>query len=141
MTPDYKAICDRWGIELHEGPQEGWDEDSYTNCSSCAGSDEIFLGVYEDPELRMLSFFHELGHCVSAKLGQIPDYEDLPYYHYSEALAWQVGLSLASTYNIEFSPKALTWAKEQLGSYFRDGSPEATPLKHLPQALEDAGLV
>lgn len=110
-----------------EGDCENW--------SWCAGKD-IFLGQYEDEELRDISFFHELGHIAWDR----PKFSDWPYCKYNEALAWRVGLELASQLGVTFSEEALTWATEQLVSYFHDRNSEGCPTRHLPQALRDAGL-
>jgi len=129
-------ICDDRGINLSYPPHPSPDQ----SFSIHGGKPEIFLGQYEDQELRLISFFHELGHIVSTDEGKVPKYEDLPYYHYAEAVAWKRGLELAVDEGVAFSGKALEWAKEQLATYFLDDHPEKTPAKHLAQALQDAGL-
>ena len=112
---------------------DGWEG------RSAGVGDEIWIGSYADPELRLLSFFHEVGHTVSVARGLVPDYEEAPYQHYFEAVAWKVGLELAAEVGVSFSDGSLGWAREQLGTYF-GASHELTPGEHLAQAIVDAGL-
>jgi hypothetical protein len=137
--PDYQAICDRYGITLHIGTPEG--NDPMINQCCCYGCDEIVIGEYDDIECEVIGFFHELGHCISGKEQCLPPYENWPYHHYAEAVAWKLGLRYAADEGIEFTDKALAYAREQLSSYFMDDHPEHTPMKHLPLALRTAGLI
>jgi len=50
-------------VEKDDKYCEANGEHNYTNASYVAGND-IWLGMYEDNELRILSFFHEMGHLV-----------------------------------------------------------------------------
>jgi len=138
-------LCKRHCIDLFDYAID-WKEDelpSYgeeTSACTMARSKQwpptIYLGAYKDPELRLISFFHELGHIVDVDNKLLPKYEDLPYYHFSEASAWRRGLRLATRAGIEFSENALEWAKGQLSTYFEDDNLERTPLQFLPEALE-----
>ena len=84
-------------------------EDAYINSSHLAG-DEIYLGIYDDEELLISSFFHELGHIVESKNNQFN----------SETQAWLIGFKLAKQYGYKFSEKAYIWAIEQLSTYDND---------------------
>lgn len=139
-----EQLAERWGITVVDAALS--DEPShkdYKNRSTSAGGDWILLGIYNDTELRLLSFFHELGHCVNARRvlerGENrvvnPEHD---YHHYSEALAWRTGLELAQAEDVEFSGASLRWARKQLGTYFRDDHPEKTPLRFLDQAARYA---
>jgi len=132
---ELRKIATEFGVQLSElGPDI--DIEDRINHSYAYGCDEIALGIYEDEELLVISFFHELGHCV----GSLPPYEECQYDHYKEARAWRVGLALAADRGITFSSRALEWAREQLTSYFKEDCPEHSPLKFLPEALREAGL-
>jgi hypothetical protein len=82
-------------------------EDYYIGRSFIVGSDEIHLGIYEDPELLTISFFHELGHIFNNKDNQFN----------SESKAWSNGIYLAGAYGYYFSDKAKAWARQQLNTY------------------------
>jgi len=138
-------LCQRYRIEFFdfstdwagELPSYGTEVSWY-----CARSKHlkplIQLGVYQDPEIRLLSFFHELGHIVDRDNRRIPEYKDLPYYHFNEASAWRMGLRLAFRNGVEFSQNALDTAKEYLTTYFEDDNLERTPLKYLQEAIDYA---
>jgi len=94
--------------------------DAYENASFSSGnvhtSDKrwpprIEIGIYADAELRLLSFFHELGHCLdstrpwhTSKLDQ-------------ERAAWEIAYSLATSHGVESSAEARDWASAQLETY------------------------
>lgn len=87
------------------------------NTSWSAGND-IYIGEYEDYNIELVSFFHELGHikmpeffsnkrvCL-AKMTQ-------------ESLAWEIGLNLAFENGYIFDGYVLEWARKQLKTYNRD---------------------
>lgn len=104
---DFQKISEEYGIILHQVvPGDRWckteGEDHYVNRSFCAGRDEIWLGIYEDPDWKTVSFFHELGHCLT----QHEWTEDMLKFHY-ELDAWLVGLQLGQEYGYYVKPKTL----------------------------------
>lgn len=82
--------------------------DAYVNRSTHSLG-EITIGLYESSELRLLSFFHELGHCVD-KGPWDSKYEQ-------ERRAWELGYALAEKESIDFSKSARAWAMCQLRTY------------------------
>lgn len=84
-------------------------DDYYTNSSFCYG-DVILIGLYDDQELKVISFFHELGHILDPDRPHVNKYE-------MEAVAWKIGIEKAKEYNILFSPETLEWADVQLETY------------------------
>lgn len=106
------AIAKSYGIELvkiHVGDKiysanpANW----YLNRSFICGKNEILLGLYEDEELMVVSFFHELGHVVDSKNG----------WYNSERQAWKIGIRLAKQQGFTFSDKTYKWVTEQLLTY------------------------
>jgi len=78
------------------------------------GSDEIIYGEYDNPELLLISIFHELGHlCITLKEKEICRYHTFPI----ELKSWEKGLEIAYKYNIEFSDDAIKWGYEQAFTY------------------------
>jgi len=85
-------------------------EDSYLNKSYLAGNNEIYLGIYDDNELMIASFFHELGHITDNKKGK----------YNSETVAWLIGFKLAKKHGYNFKEKVYLYAIEQLSTYDND---------------------
>lgn len=84
------------------------------NHSWSMGSDEIWLGLYDDPELQFISFFHELGHCLlTREFVEKWNYSTLPI----EIECWNIGLEEARKNDILFSDEAIKWGYEQAISY------------------------
>lgn len=112
-------IAERFGIKLIDVTKntkyiEANGIESYKNASFIIGKDEIQLGIYNDPELRFLSFFHEVGHTLVGDKFK----KDVIYSEYKiEERAWEKGYELAALYNITFSDKARQWATEQLNKH------------------------
>jgi hypothetical protein len=122
-------IAETYNIKIHEiikGDSycKSMGEDWYKNSSYIAGK-EIYLGIYDDDELKIISFFHELGHSLT------PPYKNEHSYKISkyefEKIAWKIGLKKAKNHNYSFSFKSLRWAVKQLQSYIEYEKREMTP--------------
>jgi len=99
-------ICLERGIKLSK-----LDEENY---SCIYGCDEIALGKYNDPELRFISFFHELGHTlVSNEYIKLTQYNTLII----ELKCWDLGIEFAINRGIVFSDNAVRWGYEQALTY------------------------
>jgi len=85
------------------------DKSDYINKSYISGN-EIILGIYDNPEFRSISFFHEVGHFLSHKLLGDSEYEN-------ERIAWEVGFAVAASHGIFFSEEAEEFANDSLDSY------------------------
>ena len=118
-----KEIAGKYNVKLYEvQPGDKYcqanDEESYHNSSYCAGSvrskcdAELWLGFYDDEELRLISFFHEMGHMLDDTLYK----EGMTVYDF-EKTAWEKGYELAKEYGIKFSRKSKGWATKQLNTY------------------------
>ena len=86
------------------------------NYGSCAGK-EIFLGNFDDPEIELIAFFHELGHTLSStvcKRGCVMTRIS------GEGLAWELGLGIAFEHGYEwdYDSHVMKWAREQFATYF-----------------------
>lgn len=112
-----QEIAEHYGVNLTQvNPGDSHckanGEDAYINHSYVAGKD-IELGIYEDPEKRIISFFHEMGHILTPK--RVHKRCNTKYE--IEAKAWKYGYKLAKFYGIEFNKDTKDWAKAQLESY------------------------
>ena len=117
---NYKEIGLKYGIKVHkvERGDECWEangSDAYLNRSSCAGRDEIWVGVYDNKDEEIASFFHELGHCISTNLKDF-HYTEYDTFH-AELDAWMVGLTEAYKYKYLMKPSTLKYMVECLESY------------------------
>ncbi len=112
-----KEIADYYGVELVEvQPGDSFckanGEDTYINRSFVAGK-YIELGIYADPEKRLVSFFHEMGHILTPKGVN----NKCRTKYQVEEKAWKYGYKLAKSFGIEFNKDTKQWAVEQLNGY------------------------
>jgi len=91
--------------------KSGMEKEDYINKSYTCGN-EIILGIYDDLELKLISFFHEVGHIASILFN-----EEIENKYEQEKLAWDVGLQIAASYGVYFSEKTENWANQQLETY------------------------
>ena len=84
-------------------------EDIYLNKSYIIGNDEIQIGIYENLDFLIISFFHELGHIVYSKNGL----------YNSEIESWLNGFKLAKEYGYDFNINTYIWVMEQLLTYYK----------------------
>lgn len=117
---DVDALADRFKVKLVvvDDPyvkESGMDWSWWLNRSESSGTifdrPEIIIGAYSDDEIKLLSFFHELGHILTPEPGRLPDMLAV------ERAAWRIGYAVAESMGITFSPRAKAWARRQLASY------------------------
>jgi len=84
-------------------------EDRYLDESAIGGCDEIWVGIYEDDEIKLASFFHAIGYTLSNNVF------DTVYERHQEA--WRIGFEVALVEGIEFSDNAKVWAKGKLDTF------------------------
>lgn len=108
-----KRISKTYGIKYFEKIEKGDylcklnGEDSYINRSVIIGNDHIQIGIYDNIEHMIASFFHEIGHIYNTKNNKIN----------SESEAWIYAFYLAKKNGFELSQDAYEWAIEKLRSY------------------------
>lgn len=106
------VVRDLWNESLNRGSSSG---------------DRIMLGEFDDEEIEIAAFFHELGHCESHKrLG--PDHVYMSTLS-MEGMAWEVGFSIAADYGYawNFYHPVKQWARQQLATYLEgDNAGELT---------------
>lgn len=85
---------------------------SWAEIGDSAEESDITIGIYDDHELMVISFFHELAHVLTDHLVE----QDSEYIEF-ELEAWKIGLEIAEQYEISFSSKAVGWALDQLKTY------------------------
>jgi hypothetical protein len=125
-----KTLCEKFNIDLLDlkklKPKElkkyvsniSGDEQMLRNRSFVIGNDEIHLGIYDDEDKRLASFFHELGHILIKKKYKIWP-KNMTTLHW-EIECWNIGLSYAfKNFNIIFKETTIKWAYEQALTYFQ----------------------
>ena len=114
IIEDLISISKKYGIKKFHKIEKGdqyciWNgEDSYINKSYICGNDEIEIGIYENDELMIASFFHELGHITDQKVKG---------YYNSEEDAWKIGFKLAKEHGYSFCDDTYKWCEEQFNTY------------------------
>jgi hypothetical protein len=117
---NYQEIGLRYGITVYkvERGDKWWKAngpDAYLNESACAGRDEIWVGVYDNKDEEIASFFHELGHCISTNLKDF-HHTEFDKFH-MELDAWIVGLTEAYKYKYLMEPSTFRYMVKCLESY------------------------
>lgn len=118
MIDTLKSIAKKYNKELHKVEKgdeycKANGEDNYIN-KSYVGN-KIELGIYDNEELMIASFFHELGHVTDKTKWWINADKTTKYK--AERNAWKIGFDLAKQHGYTFSLSTYKWAIKQLKSY------------------------
>ena len=93
------------------------EKEDLQNNAYVIGDEEIILGIYEDKDLRIAAFFHEIGHTlISDKFLEMINH-DLMLVEYQ---AWIEGLKVAKKYGHKFSNKTFKYILKSVNSYYKD---------------------
>ncbi len=113
------GLAERYSITLISAEDNARDNGPWPNNMSSAG-DYIFLNEFDDPDLMLVAFFHELGHVVSGRTTTVPCFCKMQ----QESEAWSRGLELAAEegYQWDYDSKQMDYARECLLSYVDYGS-------------------
>lgn len=121
------GLCEKFDIELVDvaiqgdyPSQCGMPAENFVNRSFHIGDSTIVLGIYGNPELRIASFFHELGHlCLDHKSMTLHRLYDCVL-HFHEVYAWGCGMKIAREMSVGFSKETIEWCKSQLVGYLKN---------------------
>lgn len=93
------------------------DKNDLKNNAYIIGDDEIILGIFQNPEIKTATFFHEIGHTLVTKhFARLINYDVMLI----EYQAWIEGLRVAKKYNYTFSNNVFKYILESLNSYYRE---------------------
>lgn len=113
-----KELAVKYGVNVQRNDERG------RNAGASAGKD-IWLGEFDNEDLELISFFHELGHTLSNErvLKRGCQMSMLS----GESLAWEIGLGIAYEHGYEWDyySDTMKWARRQLRSYI-DGEYDDT---------------
>jgi hypothetical protein len=87
-------------------------EINYINNSYVAGN-IVYLGIYQNKELALISVFHEIGHILLPKKMRNIKISTL----LKEIECWNIGIKEATKFGIIFSDKAIKWGYQKGLSY------------------------
>lgn len=100
-------------------------EDCNKNQGSSTG-DKIFLGIFNDPEIKIAAFFHELGHILTGR--------EMTRTHYmsnlsQEGIAWERGFHEAHKHGFlwDYNSHVMKWARSQLRTYINGEYDDTKP--------------
>lgn len=92
-------------------------EEDLTNNAYIIGDEELILGIYDSPDVKVASFFHEIGHTlIKERFEKLVKYDTMLI----EFQAWIEGLRLAKKYGYQFSNKTYKYILDSLNSYYDD---------------------
>jgi hypothetical protein len=93
------------------------DKETLKNNAYIIGDQDIILGIYDNKEVRLAAFFHEIGHTlVSEGYEKLVNYDQVLV----EYQAWIEGLKIAKKYGYTFSSKTFHYILKSLNSFYRD---------------------
>jgi hypothetical protein len=121
VIDELKNISQLYGIKKFHKVEQGDKfcecngEDNYINHSYICGNDEIQLGIYDNEEYMIASFFHELGHSTD-KTEWWVDADSTTTFK-SESNDWKLGFELAEKHGYVFSEDTFNWCNDQLNTY------------------------
>lgn len=88
----------------------------FKNNAFVIGDEYIILGIYDMPELKQASFFHEIGHTLVTESFEKMVHNDEMLIEFQ---AWVEGLKIAKKYKQEFSNKTFHYILKSLNSYYK----------------------
>ena len=108
-----KKLSEKYNVSVQRDPKCDRNE------GASAGFD-IYLGEFDDPDIELVAFFHELGHCLSNILVCRRGYTMCTLS--SEGLAWELGLGLAyeNGYTWDYHSKEMIYARSRLETYIHN---------------------
>lgn len=110
----YDELIDRiaasYAIKVYHDHQ-----DCGTNRGVSSGRD-VYLGSFDDADIKLVAFFHELGHSLSHTVTKQDTFMSVVS---SEGLAWELGFGIARDFGFKYtySSKEMVWAREQFKTY------------------------
>jgi hypothetical protein len=113
-----REICKTLSLKVHDIATftDGviWGDGDNHNKSWCAGN-EIWLGIYDDERMKLISFFHELGHhFLKQEFKKLTKYNTLMI----ELKCWEIGIGYAlNQCRIIFDDDVLAWGYGQALTY------------------------
>jgi hypothetical protein len=91
------------------------DKNFYGKNQCFLADGQIYVGIYDDEEKKLISIFHEIGHAFLTKY-ETEKYKYIPLL--CELACWRIGIDIAiEKYNYYFSDETIVWAYSQAFTY------------------------
>lgn len=106
-----KELAEKYNVKL----EDAFDVCSQNNAASCGC--KIYFGEFDDPELKLAAFFHELGHIEFNR--KFPDDKFYMSTISKEGMAWELGFLLANKegFNWYYNSKQFKYGRDKLLTY------------------------
>lgn len=120
----YEELADKYGLTIIDAETNAKNNGPNPNQMASAGS-TIFFNYFDDPDIELVAFFHELGH-VEISRSLLFNKNSFSFCKISqEALAWEFGLAIAAKegYHWDYNSKQLEYARDCLMSYINYEGP------------------
>jgi hypothetical protein len=117
-TPDVFAallhsIHDRYGIGIMALDCPTFHDQDFREITLLVDPETMIVGMYADPEIKVLSVFREVGHFLALQQHVIPFAADIDAG--GELVSWMLGFEQAKNwYHILWSPVAMRWAGQHI---------------------------
>jgi hypothetical protein len=93
------------------------DKKDLINNAYVIDDEDIVLGIYDDKDLKIAAFFHEVGHTlIRESFEKMVNYDEMLI----EFQAWVEGLKIARKYGYKFSNKTFKYILKSVNSYYKD---------------------
>lgn len=104
----------KYGIKVEDAPERIVKDYEVYNKSYIVGNNEIYIGKYDDEELKICSVLHELGHVLITEKRM----RELNLNRYKiERECWKIGINEGKNNGIYFSIKEYRFMISCLNSY------------------------
>ena len=120
----FDRMKDKYGLEFVDAETNEKNNGAHPNNLASAGS-TIYFNKFDDPDIEVIAFFHELGHVEAGRSLSLAHYRSSLCKLSQESVAWELGLNIAARegYTWAYNSKELRYARECLKSYLNYEGP------------------
>ena len=91
------------------------DKKNLKNNAYVIDNEDIILGIFDDKDLKIASFFHEIGHTlIKESFEKLVNKNNMLI----ESQAWIEGLRIAKKYGVKFSDKMFNYIMDSINTYY-----------------------
>jgi Zn-dependent peptidase ImmA (M78 family) len=91
------------------------DKKNLKNNAYVIDNEDIILGIFDDKDLKIASFFHEIGHTlIKESFEKLVNENNMLI----ESQAWIEGLRIAKKYGVKFSDKMFNYIMDSINTYY-----------------------